>query len=146
MEGQHGYIPPTESETGDSKPPEFNQTGFQEVEPSTSPSFNSEGFSQGGFKPANADSSKDFQQTGFQPQQTGFQPQQTGFQPQQTGFQPQQTGYQPLPAQQKTTISNEKFHEIENAVKAAKDALDKAHSMIQEIAFTPQPSGAFDGF
>jgi len=102
MEGQHGYVPPTESKTENPQQPGYHQTGFQ---------------------PTNDESSKGFQQTGFQPTNTG---------------------YQPLPAQQKTTISAEKFSEIEQAVKAAKAALDKVNDLISNIAFTPQPSGGFD--
>ncbi|MCJ1405373.1 hypothetical protein MMC11_008600 [Xylographa trunciseda] len=131
MEGQRGFVPSTESET-------FQQTGFQPAEPPSS-----SGFTQGGFSPVKDDGSTGFHQTGFH--QTGFQPTDTsassGFT--QSGFQPQETGFHPPPGQ-KTTISTEKFSEIEAAVKAAKEALDKVSSLIQDIAFTPQPSAGFN--
>ena len=134
MEGQHGYVPPTESKTENPQQPGYHQTGFQPTNDESS-----KGFQQTGFQPTNDESSKGFQQTGFQPTNDESS---KGFQ--QTGFQPTNTGYQPLPAQQKTTISAEKFSEIEQAVKAAKAALDKVNDLISDIAFTPQPSGGFD--
>ena len=150
MEGQHGYVPPTESKPENPQQSNDQQTGFQPTDTSASPTFNSSGF-----QPVNDEGSKDFQQTGFQPtneegskdfQQTGFQPTDKSASPtfNSSGFQPVKTGYQPTPAQQKTTISAEKFSEIEQAVKAAKAALDKVSSLISDIAFTPQPSGGFD--
>ncbi|KAK0512309.1 hypothetical protein JMJ35_005437 [Cladonia borealis] len=134
MEGQHGYVPPTESKTENSQQSGYQQTGFQPANDESS-----KGFQQTGFQPANDESSKGFQQTGFQPTDTSASPTFNS-----SGFQPVKTGYQPLPAQQKTTISAEKFSEIEQAVKAAKAALDKVDDLISDIAFTPQPSGGFD--
>ena len=55
----------------------------------------------------------------------------------------QNKGYEPPPGQ-RTTLSSEEFREIEIAVKAAQDALDKASSLIARVAFTPQRSTAFD--
>ena len=134
MEGQHAFVPPTESKPENPGQSGYQQTGFQPA--------NDEGpkdYQQTGFQPTNDEGSKDFQQTGFQPTDTSASPTFNS-----SGFQPVKTGYQPLPAQQKTTISAEKFSEIEQAVKAAKAALDKVSSLILDIAFTPKPSGGFD--
>ena len=136
MEGQQGFIPPTESKMESPQQSGFQQTGFQ---PTTDEG--AKGFEQTGFKPTTDEDSKDFQQTGFQPTDT-LTP--TAFNSK--GFQSTNTGYQPLPDQQKTTISAEKFSEIEQAVKAAKRALDKVNDLISEIAFTPQPNSGFDGY
>lgn len=134
MEGQHGFIPPTESKTEDSQQSSFQQTGFKPVEPPLSSDF-----SQGGFQPVGNDGPRDYQQTGFQPTNKSDS---QGFH--QSGFQSTNMGFQPPSGQRKTTISAEKLSEIENAVKAAQGALDKVSKLVSDIVFTPQTSTGFD--
>ena len=131
MEGQHGFIPPTESKTEDPRQSGYQQTGFQPTDTSKTPSFNNEDFHV-----VNQEGSEDLQQAGLQPTHPLASPTFNL-----SGFQPANTGYQPLAAQQRTTINAEKFSEIEQAAKAA---LEKVSSLISDIAFTPQPSGGFD--
>ena len=119
------------------------------------------GIQQTGFKPTSDVDSADFRRvddsdsTSADPQQGGFQQggfQEDGSQSSQGGFNPphddkpadsQNAGFVPPPGQ-KTTMSSEEFHEIENAIKAARDALDRASSLIEKVAFTPQKSSGFD--
>ena len=89
-----------------------------------------------------------FQQTGFQPVKD-ISPTKGEFgqkKPFQDGLQQesfQQTGFQPFQGQT-TTMSAEKFNEIEVAIRAAQEALNTASSLISEVAFVPQKSAAFE--
>ena len=160
MEDQHGYVASNGSDTKPSHQSDLQQTGFQPTNTSES-----SGFHQSGFEPTNDFESSGFQQTGFKPaddfkstgfQETDVQPtskfnsagfQEVGSEPagnfNSTGFQQTETGFQP-PSGQQTTMSAGKFREIEDAVKAAQDAVNKVSSLLSEIAFTPQKSAGFE--
>ena len=135
----------------------YQQTGFKPAEGSDSTAFR-----QGGFQPAGDKVSTGFQQEGFQQgefQQGGFEDE--GSPPTDPAKRPDMSqggfndptkeestnvrnkGYEPPPGQQ-TTLSFEEFREIEKAVRAAQDALDKASSLIARVAFHPQRSTAWD--